>query len=154
MRLKYSKIPTALATQGYVFGGACEMSMHADATICAAESYIGLVEVGVGLLPGGCGTKEMAVRASNNYFEGDVQIPTLIEHFKPIATATVATSGYEGFKHNLLLEEKDEVVVKGARNIYTAKKRVIQMADNYVGERAEILVIGRKIQKKESPQQI
>ncbi|HNB62487.1 MAG TPA: 3-hydroxyacyl-CoA dehydrogenase/enoyl-CoA hydratase family protein, partial [Saprospiraceae bacterium] len=78
MRCRYSKIPVVAATQGYVFGGGCEMVMHCDATAVAAESYIGLVEVGVGLLPGGGGTKEFAVRASDSFFEGDVQIPRLI----------------------------------------------------------------------------
>ncbi|MEZ4948323.1 MAG: enoyl-CoA hydratase/isomerase family protein [Saprospiraceae bacterium] len=82
MRCRYSSIPVVAATQGYVFGGGCETIMHCDATLAAAESYIGLVEVGVGLIPGGGGTKEFAVRASDSFKEGDVQIPTLIEKFK------------------------------------------------------------------------
>ena len=98
MQMRYSKVPLVTATQGYVFGGGCEMLMHTDAAVCAAESYIGLVEVGVGLLPGGGGTKEFALRASESFFEGDVKIPTIIEKLKAIATASVATSAYEGFK--------------------------------------------------------
>jgi len=72
MRCRYSAVPVVAATQGYVFGGGCEMIMHCDAAMCAAESYIGLVEVGVGLIPGGAGTKEFAVRASDAFFKGDI----------------------------------------------------------------------------------
>ena len=145
MYLRTSKVPVVVATQGYVFGGGCEISMHCDAGIYAAESYIGLVEVGVGLLPGGGGTKEMAVRASDSYFEGDVQIPTLIEHFKPIATASVATSAYEAFDYNLLLNTKDEVCLKSSNNIAVAKSKVLELANNYVAgnNRDDILVLGR-----------
>ena len=101
-----SKIPVVVATQGYVFGGGCEIAMHCDAGIYAAESYIGLVEVGVGLLPGGGGTKEFALRASDDFFEGDVQSPTLINYFKPIATAAVSTSAHEAFDLKYLFPDK------------------------------------------------
>jgi len=79
MYMKTSKVPVVVATQGYVFGGGCEMTMHANGSVCAAESYIGLVEVGVGLIPGGGGTKEMAVRVSDTFYPGDTQIPMLID---------------------------------------------------------------------------
>jgi 3-hydroxyacyl-CoA dehydrogenase len=145
MLLKTSKIPTVVATQGYVFGGGCEIAMHCDAGIYAAESYIGLVEVGVGLIPGGGGTKEMALRASDSYFEGDVQIPTLIEHFKPIATATVATSAYEAYEHHLLLKTKDEICIKKERNISLAKEKVLELSKNYISgiKRDNVTVLGR-----------
>jgi len=145
MRIRTCKIPIVVATQGYVFGGGCEISMHADAGMFAAESYIGLVEVGVGLLPGGGGTKEMALRASDKYFEGDVKIPTLIEHFKAIATASVSTSAWEGFTHNYLLPQRDEVVVNTKRNISAAKNKVLELAKNYVAPipRTDIEVLGR-----------
>lgn len=145
MLLKTSKIPTVVATQGYVFGGGCEIAMHCDAGIYAAESYIGLVEVGVGLLPGGGGTKEMALRASDSYFEGDVQIPTLIEHFKPIATATVATSAYEAYEHHLLLKTKDEICIRKERNISLAKEKVLELSKNYIAgiKRDNVTVLGR-----------
>ncbi len=144
MRMRHSAIPTAVATQGYVFGGACELAMHADVNALAAESYIGLVEVGVGLLPGGAGTKEMALRASNKFFEGDVQMPTLIEHFKPIATATVATSAAEAFDHNLMLSNKDKVIYNSMRNIAEAKKMVLALSDGYVQPIEEdVTVLGR-----------
>lgn len=145
MRCRYSGIPVVAATQGYVFGGACETIMHCDAAICSAESYIGLVEVGVGLLPGGAGTKELALRASDSYFEGDVQIPTLIEKFKTIALASVATSAHEAFKHGYLLHNKDQVVLNSQRNIAEAKQKVLELANNYVQplQRQDVTVLGR-----------
>jgi 3-hydroxyacyl-CoA dehydrogenase len=122
MRLRYSSIPVVTATQGYCFGGGCEILMHTDAGVCAAESYIGLVEVGVGLLPGGGGTKEFALRASNEYFPGDVQIPTLIEKFRAIATASVGTSAYEAYNYGYLQADRDTVVVNTTRVLTEAKK--------------------------------
>lgn len=146
MRCRYSAIPVVAATQGYVFGGGCEMIMHCDAALCAAESYIGLVEVGVGLIPGGAGTKEFAVRTSDAFFEGDVMIPTLVDRFRTIATAAVATSAHEGFKLGYLSKDKDEVVINGQRNIAEAKKKVLDLSENYVRpiERKDIQVLGRQ----------
>jgi 3-hydroxyacyl-CoA dehydrogenase len=145
MRCRYSSIPVVAATQGYVFGGGCETIMHCDAAVCAAESYIGLVEVGVGLIPGGGGTKEFALRASDKFFEGDVMIPTLIEKFKTIAMASVATSAWEAFNHDYLLKEKDSVVVNTQRNIGEAKKKVLELADNYTQPiiREDVHVLGQ-----------
>ena len=146
MRIRYSAIPVVIATQGYVFGGGCEFSMHADGVVAAAESYIGLVEVGVGIIPGGGGTKEFAVRLSDEISkEGDVQIPRLIDKFKTIATAQVATSAHEAFNYGYLLSTKDQVVPNAARNISEAKKKVLEMADTYVRpiQRKDVYVLGR-----------
>lgn len=145
MRCRYSSIPVVISTQGYVFGGACETAMHCDAAVCAAESYIGLVEVGVGLIPGGAGTKEFAVRASDSFFAGDVQIPTLIEKFKTIALASVATSAHEAYGLGYLLPEKDSVVANTKRNIAEAKAKVLELADNYVQPimREDVRVLGQ-----------
>lgn len=146
MRIRYSSIPVVIATQGYVFGGGCEFSMHADAVVAAAESYIGLVEVGVGIIPGGGGTKEFAVRLSDEITkEGDVQIPRLIDKFKSIATAQVATSAYEAFNFGYLLPQKDQVVHNTARNISEAKAKVLELADDYVMpiQRKDVYVLGR-----------
>ena len=145
MRCRYSSIPVVAATQGYVFGGACEISMHCDGVVAAAESYIGLVEVGVGILPGGGGTKEFALRGSDRYFKGDVQIPTLIEQFSAIAMAKVATSATEAFTCGYLLPHKDKIALNGQRNIAEAKELVLQLAPNYVRpiEREDIMVLGR-----------
>ena len=145
MRCRYSSIPVVAATQGYVFGGACEISMHCDGVVAAAESYIGLVEVGVGILPGGGGTKEFALRGSDRFFKGDVQIPTLIEQFSAIAMAKVATSATEAFTCGYLLPHKDKIALNGQRNIAEAKDLVLQLAPNYVRpiEREDIMVLGR-----------
>lgn len=146
MRIRYSAIPVVIATQGYVFGGGCEFSMHADSVVAAAESYIGLVEVGVGIIPGGGGTKEFALRLSDEISkEGDVQIPRLIDRFKTIATAQVATSAYEAFNYGYLSAQKDSVVHNTARNISEAKKKVLELAVDYVMpiQRKDILVLGR-----------
>ena len=145
MHMRTSKVPVVVATQGYVFGGGCEMTMHANAGVIAAESYVGLVEVGVGLIPGGGGTKEMAVRVSDTFYPGDTQIPMLIEHFKPIATAQVSTSAYEAFDSHLLLDTKDQVIVKTPKNIARAKELVLDMAKDFVAPsfRNDITVLGR-----------
>jgi 3-hydroxyacyl-CoA dehydrogenase len=144
MAMRYSKIPVVTATQGYVFGGGVEMLMHTDAAVCHAESYIGLVEVGVGLIPGGGGTKEFALRASDSFFEGDVQIPTLIEKLKVIATATVATSAYEGYKHGYLQTGRDTVEINLNKVLSTAKEKVISLSERYVAPSPkEAMVLGR-----------
>lgn len=144
MRCRYSKIPVVAATQGYVFGGGCELIMHCDSAQCAAESYIGLVEVGVGLIPGGGGTKEFAVRASDTYFEGDVKIPTLIEKFRTIALANVSTSAPQAYDYGYLTS-KDEVIVNKSRAIAEAKAKVLDLAPGYVAAtpRTDIHVLGR-----------
>jgi 3-hydroxyacyl-CoA dehydrogenase len=145
MRCRYSAIPVVAATQGYVFGGGCEILMHCDAGVISAESYIGLVEAGIGLLPGGGGTKEYALRASDLFFEGDVQIPTLIEKFKAIALASVATSAHEGFRYGSLIKGRDEVVLNKDRAIAYAQQKVLQLARNYTQpiKREDITVLGR-----------
>lgn len=130
MRLRYSSIPTIVAPQGMTLGGGCEMTLHADMVVAAAESYIGLVEFGVGLLPGGAGTKEMALRAAATFKEGDVQLNSLRQHFLPIAMAKVSTSAYEAFDVNILQKGKDMVVVNRDRQLATAKRYAIQMVEN------------------------
>jgi len=144
MLIRTSKVPVVVATQGYVFGGGCEIAMHCDAGIYAAESYIGLVEVGVGLLPAGGGTKEMVLRSSDKFYEGDVKIPILIDHFKAIATASVSTSAWEGFEYNYLVSNKDYVCVNTFRNIAMAKDKVIELSKNYMppSPRSDIEVLG------------
>ena len=145
MRIRTSKIPVVVATQGYVFGGGCEISMHCDAGIYAAESYIGLVEVGVGLLPGGGGTKEFALRISDELSEGDVQMPTLIDYFKSIATAAVSKSAYEAYDLKYLQKGRDYVCVNTQLNIGKAKDKVLELAEFYIppSERNDILALGR-----------
>ncbi len=144
MAMRYSSIPVVTCTQGYVFGGGCEMLMHTEAAVCAAESYIGLVEVGVGLLPGGGGTKEFAKRASESYFEGDTKISTLIDKLKVIATASVATSAYEAYRYGYLSENRDDVEINLSRVLQKGKEKVIQLSDGYQPPVPELVtVLGR-----------
>ncbi|VAW27140.1 3-hydroxyacyl-CoA dehydrogenase [fadN-fadA-fadE operon] / Enoyl-CoA hydratase [fadN-fadA-fadE operon], partial [hydrothermal vent metagenome] len=103
-----------------------------DKVVAAAESYIGLVEFGVGLLPGGAGTKEMTLRAAATFKDGDVQLNRLREHFLAIAMAKVSTSAYEAFDLDILKPGKDLVVVNRDRQIATAKRYALQMVkDGY-----------------------
>lgn len=131
MRIRYSKIPVVAATRGYVFGGGVEILVHCDAACVAAESYMGLVEVGVGLLPGGGGTKEYALRTSEAWGYGDVKIPTLVEKLKAIATADVATSGHMGYKNGVLLHERDDIIINSDRILSAAKAKVLSLSLGY-----------------------
>jgi 3-hydroxyacyl-CoA dehydrogenase len=145
MRCRHSLIPVVAATQGYVFGGGCETIMHCDAAVSAAESYIGLVEVGVGLLPGAGGTKEFTLRASDSFVEGGVHVPQLIERLKTIAMAQVSTSAEMAYGYGYLTS-KDEVSINGRLNLKKAKDRVVQFSnDGYVPAipREDITVLGR-----------
>ena len=146
MRLRYSAIPVVIAPHGLTLGGGCEMSLHADSAVAAAETYIGLVEVGAGLIPGGGGTKEFVVRVSDGFYQGDPQLPALQERFTTIATAKVATSAHEAFEIGVLHSDKDEVVVNDKRLIAEAKRKVLELsADGYSQrpQRDDILVLGR-----------
>lgn len=145
MRCRYSGIPVVAATQGYVFGGGCEISMHCDGVAASAESYVGLVEAGVGLIPGGGGSKEFALRLSDSFDPGEVQIPQLIERCKTIATASVATSAYQAFDLGYFIQGRDQVVLNGTFNITVAKNMVLDLSKNYVAPipRKDILVLGR-----------
>lgn len=147
MRLRYSSIPTIVAPHGMTLGGGCEMTLHADRVVAAAESYIGLVEFGVGVIPGGGGSKEMALRASDKFDKGDVQLNVLQEHFLTIGMAKVSTSAYEAYDTNILKHGKDIVVVNKDRQIATAKAVARQMADiGYTQpvKRNDVLVLGKQ----------
>ncbi len=146
MRIRYSPIPVVVAAHGMTLGGGCEMTMHADAAVCAAETYIGLVEFGVGLLPAGGGTKEMVLRTSDSFYKGDPQVPQLRNRFLPIATAQVAKSAYEAFQIGILDKKKDVMVMNKHRLITEAKRKVIELSDRGYMEpspREDIEVLGR-----------
>ena len=127
MRLRYSQVPTVAATQGYVFGGGCEFAMHCDKTVAALESYVGLVEVGVGLLPGGGGCKEFALRAAQEA-RGDV-LAALKDYFMAIATAKVATSGHEAQEIGFF-RKGDPVVFNAYELLYVAKQQALALAES------------------------
>jgi 3-hydroxyacyl-CoA dehydrogenase len=146
MRVRYSSVPVVVAPHGLALGGACEMSLHADKCCPAAETYTGLVELGVGLIPGGGGTKEFALRASDEMHEDEPETVTLKNRFLNIATAKVATSAHEGFALGIYRKGLDEVVLNQSRRITEAKKSVIEMSDSgYVMpvQRKDIKVLGR-----------
>ena len=147
MRMRYSAIPTISAPHGMALGGGCEISLHADKVVAAAETYMGLVEFGVGVIPGGGGSKEMALRASDKFDKGDVQLNVLQEHFLTIGMAKVATSAHEAFALGLLQKGKDVVVVNKDRQIAQAKKHAVLMAEaGYTQpvKRKDVLVLGKQ----------
>ncbi|MBC2845842.1 3-hydroxyacyl-CoA dehydrogenase/enoyl-CoA hydratase family protein [Winogradskyella flava] len=147
MRMRYSSIPTVAAPHGMALGGGCELSMHADKVVAAAETYIGLVEFGVGVIPGGGGSKEMALRAQDTFRKGDVELNVLQEYFLTIGMAKVATSAYEAYDLGILQKGKDIVVVNKDRQIATAKAHAKLMADaGYTQpvKRKDVKVLGKQ----------
>jgi 3-hydroxyacyl-CoA dehydrogenase len=128
MRIRYSGVPVVVCPQSRTLGGGCEMTMHADIAQAAAETYIGLVEVGVGLIPGGGGTKEFTKRVSESLEEGDVELNALQNAFMTIATARVATSAEEAREIGIL-KKLDRVSMNKDRQIKDAKEAVIELAD-------------------------
>ena len=129
MRMRYSSIPTVAAPHGMALGGGCEISLHADKVVAAAETYIGLVEFGVGVIPGGGGSKEFAVRAQDTFKKNDVELNVLQEYFLTIGMAKVSTSAYEAYDLGILQHGKDIVVVNKDRQIATAKAHAQLMAE-------------------------
>ncbi len=130
MRLRYSSCPTLITPRGMTFGGACEMSMHVDKVVAAAETYTGLVEFGVGIIPAGAGSKEMTKRVSDLWAKDDVKLNKLRDAFINIAMAKVGTSAYEAFDLGYYQQGKDIVVVNADRQIATAKRHAIQMLED------------------------
>jgi 3-hydroxyacyl-CoA dehydrogenase len=146
MRARYSAIPVVVAPQGLTLGGACELSLHADKVVPAAESYIGLVELGVGLIPGGGGSKEFALRASDELHADEPETITLKNRFFTIATAKVSTSALEAFDLGILKKGRDFISINPDRRIADAKNAVLELyQDGYTAptQRTDIKVLGR-----------
>ncbi len=129
MRLRYSSIPTVVAPHAMTLGGGCEMTLHADAVQAAAETYIGLVEFGVGVIPGGGGSKEMTQRAAQRYVKDDVELNALRENYLTIAMAKVATSASEAYNLGILEKGKDQISMSRRRQIADAKRKAVFLAD-------------------------
>ncbi len=127
MRLRYSSVPVVVATHGLTLGGGCEMCLHADAVQASAESYIGLVEMGVGLIPGGGGTKEMVVRAADRNIKEDIELNYLQQLFINIGTAKVSTSAHEAFELSYLRKGTDSISINGDRRVTDAKRKVLTL---------------------------
>ncbi|MEY3058773.1 MAG: hypothetical protein RL000_125 [Bacteroidota bacterium] len=146
MRARYSSIPVVVAPHSLSLGGACELSLHADKVCAAAETYIGLVELGIGVIPGGGGTKEFVLRAADEMHEDEPETITLKNRFINIATAKVATSAAEGFQMGVLRKGQDEIIMNQSRRISEAKRSVIELYNSgYVmpQQRTDIKVLGR-----------
>ncbi len=147
MRLRYSSIPVIVAPHGMTLGGGCEFTLHADRVVAAAESYIGLVEFGVGVIPGGGGSKEMALRASDTFMKDDVELNRLQQYFLTIGMAKVSTSAYEAFDTGILQKGKDIVIVNQDRQIAAAKAVARFMADQGYTKpipRTDVKVLGKQ----------
>ena len=147
MRMRYSGIPVISAPHGMCLGGGCELSLHADKVVASAETYIGLVEFGVGVIPGGGGTKEMTLRASDAFKKNDVELNILREHFLTIAMAKVSTSGHEAYDLRLFEKSKDVIVTNRDEQLSIAKSYARVLADaGYVKpiERTDIKVLGKQ----------
>jgi 3-hydroxyacyl-CoA dehydrogenase len=128
MAIKFSAVPVVVAVRGMALGGGCEFTMHSAKAVCALESYIGLVEAGVGLLPAGGGLKEIACRASIATNGGDV-FPIVSKHFMNVAQATVATSALEARELGFL-RPSDMVVFNSYELLYVAKNEALRMAQS------------------------
>jgi 3-hydroxyacyl-CoA dehydrogenase len=146
MHIRYSAVPVVVAPHGLTLGGGCEMSLHADKVQAHAETYCGLVEFGVGLIPGGGGTKEFTLRFSDSIREGDIELNLLKERFLTIATAKVSTSAHEAFDLGIFRKGTDEITLNRSRLIADAKLAVLDLAAaGYTKpvERKDIRVLGK-----------
>lgn len=146
MRIRYSAIPVVVAPHNMALGGGCEMCLHADKVVAHAESYIGLVEFGVGLIPGGGGTKEFAVRLSDALIEGDIALNAYRERFLTIGQAKVSSSAEEAFELGYLRRGTDKVVMSANRLLAEAKAACLELV--HVGytrpaPRKDIKVLGK-----------
>ncbi len=131
MAIKYSKIPVVAAPHNLVLGGGCEICLHSDAMNPHAETYMGLVEIGVGLLPAGGGTKEMAIRAIKLAEENEVDVsPFIFKNFSNIAMARVSTSAAELWGMGFM-RHGDAITMDIDKCIFDAKQKAIALAANY-----------------------
>ncbi len=147
MRVRYSSIPVVVAPHGLALGGGCEIALHADKVQAAAETYTGLVEFGVGLIPAGGGTKEFALRASDEYVKEGILLNQLKERYLTIGMAKVATSAAEAFEMGIYRKGIDEISMNPDRRIADAKRSVIELFDKgytMPAKRKDIKVLGKQ----------
>ena len=147
MRMRYSGIPVVAAPHQIALGGGCELCMHADKVVAHAETYIGLVEFGIGVIPAGGGTKEFVVRLNDEMHNGDMRINRLRDRFLTIGQAKVATSAHEAFELGYLRNGIDEVVVNRRDQLAKAKRAAMELAaSGYTMplERKDITVAGQE----------
>src|SRR5215217_167664 len=147
MRIRYSSIPVVVAPHNLTLGGGCEFSLHADHVQLNAETYMGLVEFGVGVIPGGGGTKEFALRASDEYNDDQIVQQVLKDRFLTIGMAKVSTSAVEAFELGYLQKDKFSISMNRNRLIADAKAKAIELADaGYTKpmQRKNIKVLGKQ----------
>jgi 3-hydroxyacyl-CoA dehydrogenase len=146
MRIRYSSIPVILAPHNLTLGGGCEFCLHADHVQLSAETYMGLVEFGVGLIPGGGGSKEFALRASDEFTDGQIEQNVLKERFLTIGMAKVSTSGLEAYDLGYLQKDKFSISMNRNRLIADAKEKALELAKNGYTQpvrRTDIKVLGK-----------
>jgi 3-hydroxyacyl-CoA dehydrogenase len=147
MRMRYSSIPVVAAAHNLTLGGGCELCLHADFVQTNAETYMGLVEFGVGLIPGGGGTKEFALRLSDEFKDGQIEQAALRDRFLTIGQAKVSTSGREAFELGYLQKDKFEITMNRSRLLIDAKNKALELADNGYTQplrRKDIRVLGKQ----------
>ena len=147
MRLRYSSIPVVAAPHGMTLGGGCEICLHADKVIAHAETYMGLVEFGVGLIPGGGGTKEMALRFSDGLKQGDMRINRFRDNFLTIGQAKVSSSASEAIELGFLRKGIDEIIISRKNQLTYAKEMCLKLYEKgYVQKniRKDITVLGQE----------
>jgi 3-hydroxyacyl-CoA dehydrogenase len=147
MRVRYSNIPVVVAPHNMALGGGCEIALHADKVVAHAELYMGLVEFGVGLIPGGGGSKEFAKRLSDDLKAGDIKINRMRDRFLTIGQAKVSTSAYEAFELGYLRRGIDEVVVSREYHLTQAKEACLLLSkEGYIAPKRgkNITVLGNE----------
>lgn len=147
MRIRYSSIPVVVAPHQLTLGGGCEFSLHADFVQLSAETYMGLVEFGVGVIPGGGGTKEFALRASDEFNADQIVQNTMKERFLTIGMAKVSTSAVEAFELGYLKSGKFAISMNRSRLLADAKAKAIELAEaGYTKPtpRKDIKVLGKQ----------
>ena len=147
MRMRHSSIPVVGAPHNLALGGGCELNLHVDKVVAHAELYMGLVEFGVGVIPGGAGTKEFAVRCSDEFGDGDIRINTFRNRFLTVGQAKVSTSAYEAFELGYLRNGIDEVVVSRELQLTRAKEACLELAQAGYTQptmRKDITVLGQE----------
>ncbi len=147
MRIRYSSIPVVAAPFGLALGGGCEMCLHADFVQAHAETYMGLVEFGVGLIPAGGGSKEFALRASDEYKAGNIDQNVLKERFLTIGMAKVSTSAEEAVTLGYLKNGQYAITMNRDRLLGDAKEKARELAENGYKmpvQRKDIKVLGKE----------
>jgi 3-hydroxyacyl-CoA dehydrogenase len=140
MGVKYAPFPVVAAPFGMALGGGCEILLHVDAVVAHAETYTGLVEVGVGLIPGWGGCKEMLLRQKKKAGDKSGPMPHAIKSFEHISTAKTSMSAAEAFDIGYFREDIDTVVMNRDRLLFQAKEKALALAENYTAPSKDVTI--------------